>query len=68
MMSPDASEAVRPPSATACHAGGLWTEMTGHNAGLEAQERDLRAAGCNKLFIEQVSSGGNRQQLEAALG
>ena len=36
-------------------------------AGFEAQERDLRAAGCEKLFVEQVSSVGKRQQLEAAL-
>ena len=36
-------------------------------AGMEAQERDLSAAGCEKLFIEQVSSVGKRQQLDAAL-
>ena len=36
-------------------------------AGLEAQERDLRAAGCDKIFREQVSSVAERQQLEAAL-
>src|SRR6476469_9519499 len=36
-------------------------------AGLEAQERELRAAGCDKLFREQVSSVAERQQLEAAL-
>jgi hypothetical protein len=35
-------------------------------AGLEAQERDLRAAGCEKIFSEQVSSVAERQQLEAA--
>jgi DNA invertase Pin-like site-specific DNA recombinase len=37
------------------------------HAGIQAQERDLLAAGCDKLFIEQVSSIGKRQQLEAAL-
>lgn len=37
-------------------------------AGLEAQERDLRAAGCTKLFIEEVSSVAQRDQLAAALG
>jgi DNA invertase Pin-like site-specific DNA recombinase len=36
-------------------------------AGLEAQERDLRAAGCERLFSEQVSSVAHRPQLEAAL-
>ena len=34
---------------------------------MQAQERDLSAAGCDKLFIEQVSSVGKRQQLDAAL-
>jgi DNA invertase Pin-like site-specific DNA recombinase len=33
----------------------------------EAQERELRAAGCDKIFREQVSSVAERQQLEAAL-
>ena len=37
-------------------------------AGLEGQERDLRAAGCTKLFLEQVSAATTkRPQLEAAL-
>ena len=43
------------------------TSTTDQGAGLEAQERDLSAAGCDKLFIEQVSSVGKRQQLDAAL-
>jgi DNA invertase Pin-like site-specific DNA recombinase len=43
------------------------TSSTNQEAGLEAQERDLSAAGCDKLFIEQVSSVGKRQQLDAAL-
>ena len=29
-------------------------------AGLEAQERELRAAGCEKIFSEQVSSVAER--------
>jgi DNA invertase Pin-like site-specific DNA recombinase len=37
-------------------------------AGLEAQERDLRALGCGKVFMEQTSSVGPRKALEAALG
>lgn len=36
-------------------------------AGLDAQRRDLCATGCTKLFIEQVSSVGKRDQLAAAL-
>lgn len=36
-------------------------------AGLEAQVRDLKETGCEKLFTEQVSSVAQRAQLEAAL-
>lgn len=36
-------------------------------AGLEGQERDLRAAGVQKIFAERVSSVATRGQLEAAL-
>lgn len=36
-------------------------------AGLEAQERDLRAAGAEKVFTEQVSAVGRRERLEAVL-
>jgi DNA invertase Pin-like site-specific DNA recombinase len=36
-------------------------------AGLEAQERELKAAGCEKIFSEQVSSVAERDQLEQAL-
>jgi DNA invertase Pin-like site-specific DNA recombinase len=36
-------------------------------AGLEAQLRDLRGAGCEKIFREQVSSVEKRPQLEACL-
>lgn len=34
---------------------------------MEAQRRDLRAAGAEKIFSEQVSAVGKRPQLEAAL-
>src|SRR5437868_2723498 len=34
---------------------------------MEAQIRDLRAAGCEKIFEEQVSAIGPRRQLEVAL-
>ena len=43
------------------------TSTTDQDAGIEAQRRDLLAADCEKLFIEQVSSVGKRQQLEAAI-
>ena len=36
-------------------------------AGLEAQERELRAAGADKVFTERVSSVAKREQLEAAI-
>ena len=36
-------------------------------AGLEAQERDLCAAGVEKVFAEQISSVATRSQLEAVL-
>lgn len=35
--------------------------------GFEAQGKELRAAGCEKIFQEQVSSRSNRPQLQAAL-
>lgn len=47
--------------------GYARTSTVGQTAGLEAQERELRAAGCEKVFKEQVSSIGRREQLEAAL-
>lgn len=36
-------------------------------AGFEAQERELRAAGAEKVFAEQISSVAPRAQLEAAI-
>jgi DNA invertase Pin-like site-specific DNA recombinase len=47
--------------------GYARTSTTEQRAGLEAQLRDLKAAGCAKVFQEQVSSIGERAQLEAAL-
>ena len=44
-----------------------WTSTVEQEAGLEAQERDLRAAGCEKVFEEWVSSARPRAKLEAAL-
>jgi DNA invertase Pin-like site-specific DNA recombinase len=47
--------------------GYARTSTTEQCAGLEAQLRDLGATGCLKIFQEQVSSIGERAQLEAAL-
>jgi DNA invertase Pin-like site-specific DNA recombinase len=47
--------------------GYARTSSLGQVAGLEAQERELSAAGCQKVFREQVSSVAKRDQLEAAL-
>ena len=43
------------------------TSTSDQQASIEAQQRDLLAAGCEKLFVEQVSSVAKRPQLEAAL-
>jgi DNA invertase Pin-like site-specific DNA recombinase len=43
------------------------TSTAEQEAGLAAQERDLRRAGCERLFCEQVSSVAQRLQLAAAL-
>ncbi len=47
--------------------GYARTSTVDQEAGLEAQERDLKATGCTKVFSEQVSSVGRRSRLEAAL-
>jgi DNA invertase Pin-like site-specific DNA recombinase len=47
--------------------GYARTSSVAQVAGLEAQERELRAAGCDKIFSEQVSSVAQREQLEQAL-
>ncbi|TGQ36514.1 recombinase family protein [Mesorhizobium sp. M00.F.Ca.ET.216.01.1.1] len=36
-------------------------------AGLEAQVRDLQAAGCEEVYSEQISALGKREELERAL-
>jgi DNA invertase Pin-like site-specific DNA recombinase len=43
------------------------TSTFDQQAGLDAQLRDLAAAGCEKIFSEQVSAVGKRPQLEGAL-
>ena len=47
--------------------GYARVSTTDQIAGLEAQERDLRATGCTKLFAERVSSVAQRDQLEATI-
>ena len=47
--------------------GYARTSTIEQKAGIDAQVRDLKAAGCEKLFKEQVSSIGKRPQLERAL-
>ena len=47
--------------------GYARTSTTEQLAGLDAQLRDLKVAGCRKVFSEQVSSVVARAQLEAAL-
>jgi DNA invertase Pin-like site-specific DNA recombinase len=43
------------------------TSTIEQTAGLEAQERDLRAAGCEKLYLEQTGACGDRPELDACL-
>ena len=47
--------------------GYARTSTAEQQAGLAAQERDLARAGCERQFIEQVSSVAQRIQLAAAL-
>jgi DNA invertase Pin-like site-specific DNA recombinase len=48
--------------------GYARTSTTEQVAGFEAQDRDLKAIGAERVFAEQVSSVGARPELEAALG
>lgn len=43
------------------------TSTAEQEAGLEAQRRDLQAAGCGRVFVEQASSVGARPVLAQAL-
>lgn len=47
--------------------GYARTSTLDQKAGLEAQLEELKAAGCEKLFSEQVSSVGRRDRLETVL-
>lgn len=46
--------------------GYARTSTTEQEAGIEAQQRDLSALGCERIFVERVSSVAKRAQLEAA--
>ena len=43
------------------------TSTVDQKAGLDAQGRELKAAGCEKLFAEQVSSAAQRPKLAECL-
>lgn len=47
--------------------GVARTSTLEQEAGLEAQVRDLKSYGCEEIYQEQVSSVGERPQLEAAI-
>src|SRR3712207_4645069 len=47
--------------------GYARTSTAEQAAGLEGQERDLKAAGCERVFAEQVSSVAKRARLAEAL-
>ena len=47
--------------------GYARTSTTEQVAGLDAQKRDLEAAGCSEVFFEQVSSVQKRNELERLL-
>jgi DNA invertase Pin-like site-specific DNA recombinase len=47
--------------------GYARTSTVEQEAGLEAQMRDLGAAGCERTFAERVSSVAHRAELEAAI-
>jgi len=47
--------------------GYARTSTVDQIAGFESQLRELEAAGCEKIFQEQVSSVGQRLELNAAI-
>ena len=47
--------------------GYARTSTADQKAGLDAQRRELKAAGCEKLFAEQVSSAAQRPKLAECL-
>lgn len=59
---------LRTETATGQLVGYARTSTVEQEAGLDAQVRDLKAAGCVKVYSEQTSSIGDRPQLDACLG
>ena len=49
------------------NVGYARTSSADQIAGFEAQVRELKAAGCEKIFQEQVSSIAKREQFQAAI-
>lgn len=49
------------------NVGYARTSTIEQNAGLEAQLKDLKLVGCEKIFCEQISSVALRAQLQAAI-
>jgi DNA invertase Pin-like site-specific DNA recombinase len=49
------------------HIGYARTSTLDQTAGIDAQIRDLKAAGADKIFSEKTSSIGARPQLDAAM-
>jgi len=59
---------AKTPSAHGQFVGYARTSTTDQKAGLEAQLRDLKAAGCSKIFKEEISSvATKRPELERCL-
>ena len=48
--------------------GYARTSTCEQQAGLDAQVRDLKAAGCEEIFSEQVSAVAQQDRLSEALG
>lgn len=66
----DQDSSSQPATSTTAHLiGYARTSTLDQKAGLEAQRRDLEAQGCDRIFVEQVSSVdvNERQELARAL-
>jgi DNA invertase Pin-like site-specific DNA recombinase len=66
-MTKRAPKAEQPTPPTGHIVGYARTSTAEQQAGLDAQERDLKASGCTRVFSEQVSSVAQRAELLRAL-
>ena len=68
-LTPTVSEANRTGrrATRAMNIGYARTSTSDQTAGLAAQQRDLKAWGCEKIFAEQASSAGQRKRLAECL-